>query len=688
MTAAVIVGCKAGEVSVNKSILGLEAGQDARIRNSNSPIYIALSDWFQKFKASARGAKSVGFNSTAADLRTTLPSVYVTEIDAYLQQQTVRTTDLRRAIAANDRATIAKLLDLETREMMDIALVIINPKYQPRTDDRLARFMAAARRNSQILDRFAASGFLDALLEIPGMSIAKLVNDAERQRGIYLAALKSLYLDDATNLDALSRQLDQTTASIVALRSALASGHSSSLVDGSEGGLGLTGNPSGAPLAGPAAVFMSFANMGTIDAQKKLATQAKYAAAPVTAGAAGDSVFDPNALPSTAGNGSAAATGSGSGADNPTTSADNGINYDKKEAPPGDDLLADIPVVAAASGSVTPPAPTQKSASASAPVSSGSSSSQNSDPLAALLAKFINPGDMSQGAALTDAPAVAPAEPILNADNFHLKGYALVQFHRYAGYSNLKLHPTPVKSRGLGLTTGGAGLPKADADILRHKVLAGSAESGDGHIFNQGSVGSCSLQAATGAGYVGLSALGVDPKTLLPKDGEAINEAFNSIQNGEATLEGAIQTIKTILEKKGYTVTEKQVNGFDEAAAAMAAGTPVLLGLPVDMATWTGSGGGAELGAGLRADDAQDFENSITRTGFGLAGAGAEASLLCDQGGANGHAILGVGYDAETQPLIKNSWGGDWNGHGGIGKVSRSSCDSQFSGYSIEVTKN
>src|SRR5262249_45090851 len=145
---------------------------------------------------------------------------------------------------------------------------------------------------------------------------------------------------------------------------------------------------------------------------------------------------------------------------------------------------------------------------------------------------------LSDSGAALDLPAPSktlasiPA-PLVSCGNLH--GYQTVLCHRVAGFVNLKLPPRqpgkPVTTNsGLNLLPGN--LPSV-AQWINYK----SAETEQGQITNQGSVGSCSAQGAHGALQVMMAKNGDDGYKLLQLDGEKINSLFNDKQGGQATLE-------------------------------------------------------------------------------------------------------------------------------------------------------
>lgn len=591
-------GCRPRSDSKSRSIVGLEAGQDGRIRRAPAPIFLGLSDWFQKFKATTRGGPSAVLTPDMVDLKNRLPKAHIDALNAYIDQQMARISDLRSALDQKNTGEIRRLLDLESREMMDIALVIIHPSYQPVTGDLLARYMAASRPYGNLVDRFAAQGYLDVLLQY--WSVPDLVKDAERQRQVYRDQLINLYL----SLDgdfALEDTLRKSETSLGQMRAALQGERGPS-------GFNLAGESSEPTSVGPLGIFMSF----LFGVQK---TQMTAPASPLPAPA-------------------------------PTPTAKQNVAV--SEAPKNVGLLG-IAYNNPPGRSFLPPSP--------------ANSGQGK---ASLLDDGEGPVLQPRAAAEQAGEPLLPRidAPLLDCAQFGLKGEALILCHRMAGFSNLKVDAKSLHLRDEpGAAESAIHLADAGASnlgLLRHKILAGAAEntSRRGHIFSQGAVGSCSLQSAMGAAYIELASLGVDPQSLLPKDGPEINSKFISVQRESTSFGAALPTIATLLPQE-YTVQQAALNNFNDIKRCIDSGHPAYVGFYLDLDSWTNN----------RASGGQEFFLNDDTDSLSLT---AGPALTCNGSGQNGHGVTVIGY-TEGDLIIKNSWSSTW-GDGGIAKVSGSSC--------------
>ncbi len=723
-----LAACKQVETSATKSFIGLEAGQDGEIRKSNSPIFLALSDWFQKFKMNSTAKAAPGIRTNAAGLQTSVPSEFRKLITNYLEVQLKRTDELVAALDGKQFPRVRALLDLETKEMKDIALVMIMDGYTPVTDDLLARFMAAARKKGDFVDTFAATGFLDRLLAVS--NVPTLVNDIEKQRLAYLEALDTRYLGNDKSLADFAAFLKTTRGTIV------------TMIDAMQGGAGLA-LAEGAEVSGPAAVLAAFAQSGSkklrdeATARRKVIEIRRQQAAKRRGAGLGlnETVFDP-----TAGAGGARAATGATGAAPATppaadgaavaaavqstpSKADDVLAFPNLVAPQGSSPLDEITdiqepaaaitkeetadgKVSASEGTVAPgggpaPGPTPGQAVSAAGAGAPGGTTQPADPansLVDLLALF-------KGAGLTDNEGNSRktkllAAPLVDCNQYKLKGKGLVECHRYAGFANLNLNntaprPTGPGMRGLGLTLD---IPEATLALGRNALVGGEAsESGDGatragQIKQQGSIGSCSVQASTLAGEIAGIGEGINLRAggsglageSWPLTGDAVNSVFSSIQGEEATLEGAMRTLRQLTSDKFNMPDDEElrINGWDDAITCLGNGHPVLVGVTIDMATWTSGGGGAEFGLTESASIDDIGRPRSNGRGLGLAGGGGQ--LTCSQ--ANGHAVVGVGYDSEKNIMIANSWGANWNGKG-VGRVMRNSCESALFAFCIKLTK-
>jgi hypothetical protein len=648
-----VASCRMKGVSNSRSIVGLEAGQEEIIKNSKSPIFVGLSSWFQGFKATVgktSAAKDSSKNNPSKSvalesISDTMPPEYMKLIEAYLLKQLEIIGEFEAAVNVKNIGKIKTLLEQETLEMQDIGLAIMWPAENMgtlKTKDLLASVIYEAKKNHKgsYVDHFATKGFLEYMLKATvSPSFPAAIASVEEQRKIYLKSLVDEYTND---LPKFSKFLTKTrTSTEIFLRHIKSPSAGLSLA-----GASLLGGGSSGEMTGIVAVLITLLQGGATLPNNRIHP---------------DPTPVPNPNPSNNPNNNP------NNSTNPVivmgkSAATSGVNLND---PPGRDLLADIP---ATDG-------TSKNQSTSLSLSAlGSEATEKESVVSSVISKeqifksFVDPKQIT--AVSLSEPTAYRNFPAPDYDcNKDLKGDALVLCHRMAGYTiPLPRRSTSAQNPPKGEFSLDSSAPRATADIVRYKILKGSAEHSVGHIFSQGSIGSCSLQAAIGAGYIALLEAGVkDPRTLLPKDGNEINTQFAEIQRSAPTIPNAIETLKTDLEGK-YTVVDRQLTDWNDAIQCIADGYPALIGVEIDMASWTSTGGGNE---------------------FGLSNLSTSSMVQCNPDGTAGHAIVGVGYDTDGNILIKNSWGATWNGeNGGIAKMSKASCKESLYGFCIKVTKN
>jgi hypothetical protein len=173
--AMMVASCKRKFSSDTKSFLAL----NARVAAGEAPSFDAVARWFAGATASASREPEEVFAMAPPPLRD--------GIVRYVMKEAARTGEFQAA--AGDQNKIEQLLDLESREMMDIVLALINPRYRPVTGDLFAELIATPG----IRDYIDASS-LPALVAILRRPLGDLYGSMEQERLNYLKQLKSVYV--------------------------------------------------------------------------------------------------------------------------------------------------------------------------------------------------------------------------------------------------------------------------------------------------------------------------------------------------------------------------------------------------------------------------------------------------------------------------------------------------------------
>lgn len=173
--AMMVASCKRKFSSDTKSFLAL----NARVAAGEAPSFDAVARWFAGATASASREPEEVFAMAPPPLRD--------GIVRYVMKEAARTGEFQAA--ASDQNKIEQLLDFESREMMDIVLALINPRYRPVTGDLFAELIATPG----IRDYIDASS-LPALVAILRRPLGDLYGSMEQERLNYLKQLKSVYL--------------------------------------------------------------------------------------------------------------------------------------------------------------------------------------------------------------------------------------------------------------------------------------------------------------------------------------------------------------------------------------------------------------------------------------------------------------------------------------------------------------
>jgi hypothetical protein len=153
-----VISCRAPSKSQTKSFVGLEADIDASLLKGEAPSYLYLQKWFQgelpvsRDKAQAGGVTyEVHSNFTGQSLET-IPKEFRQKLTAYLVQQSDRIAEFQSNLRNGSR--LKELLKLESEEMADILMALIDVEYTPKTNDLLAHLIAH-RPLRNFIDRYS-----------------------------------------------------------------------------------------------------------------------------------------------------------------------------------------------------------------------------------------------------------------------------------------------------------------------------------------------------------------------------------------------------------------------------------------------------------------------------------------------------------------------------------------------------
>lgn len=670
LLAVAAVGCKPSSDGGLRSFFGLEAGQDADVRAKvGDSLFVDLAAWFAAFKLQTAESSGARGEISVSTVRSKFPKAYVNTLLAYLNVQGRRIDKLSAALARNDDATVKRLLDKETLEMRDIALILIHPGVKEsmlKTKDKLALLLVRTRAKEDFVDQFALNGFLDKAFAT-GMTTQQLVDALEPQRQRYLAALVERYLGSAEGRQAFNAQLRASRASVTTLAQQLRGATGLQLADTTQA----TQNGT----IGTLSTFLK--EVGDKGKQKFTTGNAMTA----------DGIIDPLAGKNSPG---ATKDNASGGKDNPKTVGDNGINVPKGFAPisgqatpaPPSSAAPSTPSPSKPSPSPSKPAPQPQVAPSrpAAPPLPGtpplpeSPAIPPSDPYPTDLVAGLDSSDDDESYGLTNAsntPIPRVAAPLLDPAKYNLSSAGLVGFHRNAGFAVLRRPPTtaaPNSSSELSPADGTGGPDISCSEIAQFKTIPGSAESG-GDVTQQGSVGSCAWQTARYVWEVIARENGIDTSKQTPRTGDEISATFNE-RGGEAVnanLEAAYAFAAELAREKGIELSKATVD-WAGARACLCAGHPVLMGLYINVDDWSRRGGGKEFPGGKGGEDKR-----------------VESDVTCSPNSDAGHAILPIEVLKDNKIRIKNSWGSLWNGDGTA--ILDAQCVDAFFGYCVTGKK-
>lgn len=406
---ALAVGCSpATDDSEQKSFLGLQASQNSAVRDGQAPTFIALGDWFQRFIVAAAPTSNGPRTASMDDIKKGLPDQYRPSLVDYVREEKRRTSDFLDALRTDDNAKLKALVEKESFELYDIVMVMLNPLYEQRTEDKFARFMALTR-STNFVDVFA-SDFIGGLLKT--RQLPEIQRSLETERKSYEKALRELYLGSGDAKRKLRADLDKNMAALTDMETVLTSE-----------GAALTGyNAPTGTLRGSGAAFMQFQN-----------------------GLMGDVMTNANNASRSGG---------------PVPSFVGSLPADSAAPPPAStqQTPGTPPPLAGPTSPLPPTTPPV------APPGGGGLGG-----LQALLA-FLPPGLLS-GSPLTANPkpveAIVPAEPTLDCRTIKMTDSEMINCQRYYAYSTVKLDRGRVRGfeGGLNLTLAGT-----NASIIRNNA--------------------------------------------------------------------------------------------------------------------------------------------------------------------------------------------------------------------------
>ncbi len=237
-----------------KSLTSIKSGEELVIADEKEdfPTFYALSEWYGRFELVNGGGNLVKDNwfddmvdkgeklvdkagnaisDTWSKLSTSFKSIGINEIKetydsdaaakakfiAYLDFELSRSASFLTAIDNKDYEEINTLLDQDTKEMMDIIMVILDPGYTPKTEDKFAA-MIKEFHGDEFIDIFAE----DFLVEIlTSRSIKQVKDGLEKERKAYLQVLKDYYAFSPYNLEIFRKKVSSNISDVNNLKAAL-----------------------------------------------------------------------------------------------------------------------------------------------------------------------------------------------------------------------------------------------------------------------------------------------------------------------------------------------------------------------------------------------------------------------------------------------------------------------------------
>jgi hypothetical protein len=560
-----LAGCKFSDMgSFTKSFVGLQDGQseEMRAQKAQFPTFIALSDWFVGFRVAFDSQREPGDRDVVQVSRFQSGSKpYRDALVAYVDAELARNQDFVAAIDRGNVEAVKNLLNQETLEMFDVAMVILNPDYQPVTKDKLAHLIKMVGRTS-FTDTFSQPFLLKIFKE---RSLRQAIDQLSDERLRYKEALFKRRVSSPEAIKLFR-------ADLVGMRTALKVFRNQIQTNGAKGalltdnGVGLTNLPTGVTMKGSAAAFLSYSDA----ASQVIGTRA--GAGPGAALPAPNlSIF----------------AGTPVGTTTVPTNVTTGIgtlpaglqcnSYQvvftcpdgKQTCVPKGGFAAQTTTACAAAGT-TPVVPVTQTTAQSE--------------LATLIEKLIQ---MLSGQGLTavaaQKPELLPPPAAFSCRDRGLDGRGLVRCERFGATSrvvvsrNPNWHDTP--SNGLKLTAGGTSF-----DIIRNSAT---------NVQDQGSEGAC-----TAFGLV--HTLEAAVQQVAGKRGASFSSTELWQRYMDYTSDGAIRAAAQGLRSADGTTVATQgsrdLNSIEEAMAAMDKGQAVYTCSTIDNSWYDTSSSNATLG--------------------------------------------------------------------------------------------
>jgi hypothetical protein len=188
------VSCKKNSDSDTKSFIGLQANLDREIANGKAPSFVALQDWFSgripvdESKSQTGGIKYKVHNKFGNQSWSSVPTEYKSGLVKYFQQQIIRVADFQKSL--KDPKKLNELLKLEATEMYDVIRALVDPEYQPITQDLLAHLVSQPNLRNYV-DRFSVE-FLEKIYQRSQRSV---IANLAKERDNFADLLVGLYLD-------------------------------------------------------------------------------------------------------------------------------------------------------------------------------------------------------------------------------------------------------------------------------------------------------------------------------------------------------------------------------------------------------------------------------------------------------------------------------------------------------------